>query len=230
MQLFVDLLKDETWGMDAAKVFRVISSEDELLNKSNHAIIRLLHKQRFFMFVFPQIVSSASSQTINSGSHPIPSFTASFLTIATRSNYLIALSNIISNIPKEILLPELPTLLPLLLQSLNLPSPVLRANALNTLYVMVIESPEIVSPHLETMIPILTSQITISPSNPPKVRIAALRCLAILPSQLNFTAVDPFQKMVIRAIGGVLDDPKRVVRKEAVDCRHAWYISGGKLA
>jgi len=159
-----------------------------------------------------------------------PHSLASFLTIATRSNYLIALSNIISNVPKEILLPELPTLLPLLLQSLNLPSPVLRADALNTLYVMVIESPEIISPHLETMIPILTSQITISPSNPPKVRIAALRCLAILPSHLNFTAVDPFQKMVIRAIGGVLDDPKRVVRKEAVDCRHAWYTSGGKLA
>jgi DNA repair/transcription protein MET18/MMS19 len=149
--------------------------------------------------------------------------------IEIRSNYLIALSNIISNIPKEILLPELPTLLPLLLQCLNLPSPVLRANALNTLYVMVMESPEIISPHLETMIPILTSQIKISPSNPPKVRITALRCLAILPSHLNFTDIDPFRKTVIRAIGEVLDDPKRVVRKEAVDCRHAWYTCGGKL-
>ena len=150
--------------------------------------------------------------------------------LVTRSNYLVALSNIISNIPKEILLPELPSLLPLLLQSLNLPSPVLRANAINTLYVMVIESPEIISSHMETMIPILTNQITLSPANPPKVRIAALRCLAILPTHLNFTAIESFQKIVIRAIGGVLDDPKRVIRKEAVDCRHAWYTSSGKMA
>src|SRR5438552_6314506 len=78
MQLLINLLKDEIWGMDAAKAFQVLSSENELLNKSNHAIIRLLHKQRFFMFVFPQIVSSASSQTISSGSLPIPSFIGIF--------------------------------------------------------------------------------------------------------------------------------------------------------
>ena len=230
MQLFIDLLKDEKWGMDAAKAFQIISSEDDLLNKSNHAVIRLLHKQRFFMFVFPQLVSNAASQNDESGTSPSPIYFGFFLMVATRSNYLIALSNIISNIPKEILLPELPPLLPLLLQSLNLPSPVLRANAINTLYVMVIESPEIISKHMETMIPILTNQIALSPANPPKVRIAALRCLAILPTHLNFTAIDGFQKMVIRAIGGVLDDPKRIIRKEAVDCRHAWYTSSGKVA
>src|SRR5436190_23211141 len=82
--------------------------------------------------------------------------------IAARSNYLIALSNILANIPKEILLSELPSLLPLLLQSLNLPSPVLRANALNTLYVMVMESPEIMSSHLDSMIPSLLNQIELS--------------------------------------------------------------------
>src|SRR5271163_5176563 len=91
---------------------------------------------------------------------------------AAQSNYLIALSNIIANVPKEILIPELPSLLPLLLESLKLPSPVLRANAINTLYVMVMESPEIVSSQIETMITALLTQIEKSHSNPSNVRIA----------------------------------------------------------
>src|SRR5271156_6329626 len=109
---------------------------------------------------------------------------------AAQSNYLIALSNIIANVPKEILLPELPSLLPLLLESLNLPSPALRANAINTLYVMVMESPEVISSHLPSMIPNLLTQIELSPSNPSKVRISSLRCLAIVPTNLPFTAID----------------------------------------
>jgi DNA repair/transcription protein MET18/MMS19 len=212
--------------MDAAKAFQVIASDDDLLNKSNHAVIRLLHKQRFFMYVFPRLVESASSQGDDSG-NPVCIW---LLTLVVQSYYLIALSNIIANVPKEILLPELPSLLPLLLKSLNLSSPTLRANAINTLYIMVMESPEIASSQLPTMIPILLNQIELTPSNPVNVRIASLHCLAILPTHLPFTSIDPFKKQVIRSLAKVLDDPKRAVRKEAVDCRHAWYTSSGKLS
>jgi DNA repair/transcription protein MET18/MMS19 len=152
------------------------------------------------------------------------------LTTALRSNYLIALSNIIGTIPKEILLPELPSLLPLLLQSLNLPSPTLRGNAVDTLYVMVMESPEIISSHLDTMIPNLLKLIDYSSSNPSTVRISSLRCLAILPTHLAFDKIDSFKKVVIRRLGTILDDPKRVIRKEAVDCRHAWYSTSGQIS
>lgn len=65
VQLLLDLLPDEKWGIDAAKAFQIITSDDDLLNKSNHAVIRLLHKQRFFMFVFPKLVENVSSQNIN---------------------------------------------------------------------------------------------------------------------------------------------------------------------
>jgi len=163
------------------------------------------------MYVFPRFVENATSLSDDSG---------------VRSNYLIALSNIIGNIPKEILLPELPSLLPLLLQSLTLPSPVLRGNAVDTLYVMVMESPEVVSSHLDAMIPVLLNQIDLSPANPSTLRISSLRCLSMLPTHLPFDAVDRFKKLIIRRLGTILDDPKRVVRKEAVDCRHTWYSTG----
>jgi len=153
-----------------------------------------------------------------------------FADVAAKSHYLIALSNIIANVPKEILLPELPSLLPLLLQSISLPSPILRTNAINTLYVLIMESPEMVKSHVETMIPVLLKQIDLTPSNPASVRIASLRCLAILPSNLPFDSIDRHKKEVIRYLGTILDDPKRQVRKEAVDCRHTWYSSSGKLS
>ena len=150
--------------------------------------------------------------------------------LVVRSHSLIALCHIIANVPKEILLPELPSLVPLMLQSLSLSSAVLRANTINTLYVMTMESPEIVAPYAEKMIPILLKQIEVTQSNPVSVRIASLRCMAIIPTHLTFSTIEPLQKTVIRGLAKALDDPKRTVRKEAVDCRHAWYTSCGKLS
>lgn len=68
VQLLVDLLPDEKWGRDAGHAFQIITSEDDLLNKPNHIVTRLLHKQRFFMFVFPKLVGTASSHNEDSGS------------------------------------------------------------------------------------------------------------------------------------------------------------------
>jgi hypothetical protein len=62
VQLLVDLLQDEKWGSDAAKAFQIITSDDELLNKANHTVIRLLYKQRLFNHIFPKLVTSAASQ------------------------------------------------------------------------------------------------------------------------------------------------------------------------
>lgn len=36
------------------------------------------------------------------------------------------------------------------------------------------------------------------------------------------SALLPYRKAVIRGLMAVLDDPKRGVRKEAVDCRSKW--------
>ena len=51
------------------------------------------------------------------------------------------------------------------------------------------------------------------------VRIAALRYLGVLPSIVRYNILHPQKSYVIRELGKVLDDPKRAVRKEAVDAR-----------
>ena len=59
-------------------------------------------------------------------------------------------------------------------------------------------------------------------SAPPlqKVRIAALRYLAVLPKVVRYDVLHPHRAAVLRDLARALDDPKRAVRKEAVDARY----------
>lgn len=49
--------------------------------------------------------------------------------------------------------------------------------------------------------------------------MVALRCLGILPQVVRYDILHPYKTQVIRVLGDCLDDPKRDVRKEAVDAR-----------
>lgn len=53
-----------------------------------------------------------------------------------------------------------------------------------------------------------------------RVRIAALRYLSILPSIVRYDVLHPYKATVIRELAKVLDDPRRSVRKEAVNARY----------
>lgn len=51
------------------------------------------------------------------------------------------------------------------------------------------------------------------------VRVSALQYLAILPGIVRYDVLHPCKPLVLRELGKVLDDPKRSVRKEAVQAR-----------
>lgn len=55
-----------------------------------------------------------------------------------------------------------------------------------------------------------------------KVRLNALRCLKGFPGKVKESTLLPFKQAVTRGMMTVLDDPKRDVRKEGVECRAAW--------
>ena len=46
--------------------------------------------------------------------------------------------------------------------------------------------------------------------------------MRVLPGKMNQSTLLPYRNAVTRGMLNVLDDPKRNVRKEAVDCRAAW--------
>jgi len=52
------------------------------------------------------------------------------------------------------------------------------------------------------------------------VRISALKYLAILPGIVRYDVLHPCKALVLRELGKILDDPKRTVRKEAVQARY----------
>ena len=55
-----------------------------------------------------------------------------------------------------------------------------------------------------------------------KVRYNALRCLRGFPGKIKASNLFPYRGVVTRGMMTILDDSKRHVRKEAVDCRAAW--------
>lgn len=144
---FVDeilaLFSDSDLATDAARSLRLIADEsDRILSKENFAVIRLLYKQRFFSYVLPKLVEGHKSAIGDE-----------------KDTYLVGLSGILQYMPKQLSTIELPKvrhlialpemrltlrekLLPLLITSLDLPDPALRANVINALRSLVAEAPE----------------------------------------------------------------------------------------
>lgn len=61
-----------------------------------------------------------------------------------------------------------------------------------------------------------------SPTKKQKVRLNALRCLRLFPTKIKDSALLPLRAKVTSRLMTGLDDPKRIVRKEAVECKAAW--------
>ncbi|KAG0131695.1 putative DNA repair/transcription protein [Tuber indicum] len=202
----VTLLGDKNYGPIASKGFVVLLGDDEFITKSNYAIIRPLTKQKIFTFCVPKIVEGF--RTADS---------------TTKPNYLVALSNILRNMPPTVILPELGRLLPLLLQSLDLPDPNVKSATIETLLITVTESADAMKEHISSLSARLLNACTNREENPPRIRSAALRCLKAFPRALRTDLLLPYKRQVIRSLVTALDDPKRSVRKEAVDCRARWY-------
>lgn len=226
----------EATSTTAARGFAILLKDDEVLSPTNHANVRLLSKQRVFTTLTPLI--SARIREVNVAG------TAS--TTHIKPAHLTALSGILSTIPPTLVMPELPTLLPLLLQSLDLQSadsqPV-RAATLETLAVIIRDNGVSVIEecgHVQSLVTRLLKTAEHAPTtgaiNGPRLRVDALKCLFLLAQTPDSGAADapkvakagklspllPVKNQVLRALRMVLDDPKRDVRKAAVDARGAW--------
>ncbi|KKA19117.1 DNA repair/transcription protein [Rasamsonia emersonii CBS 393.64] len=246
---------DKVTSETSARGFAIILSSDGVLSTQNGANIRLLSKQRVFSTVVP-IISSKIREVNTAGggdSSPSPPH--------IKPAYLTALSGVLSAIPPSLVMPELPTLLPLLLQSLDLEdagSQAVKAATLQTLSVIIRDNGVGVideSGHVNDLVRRLLKTATYVPGpakvettpaapapaavpgtrNSAKLREQALRCLYLLAvssqqptdpastkSGGKLSPLLPVKSHVLRSLRPILDDPKRDVRKAAVDARGAW--------
>ncbi|KAL7416158.1 Dos2-interacting transcription regulator of RNA-Pol-II-domain-containing protein [Mrakia frigida] len=209
--------EDESLAREVALALTIIAEGDGagILSKRNHSVLRLLHKQKFFNFVLPKIIAGYSA---SQGS-------------PRQTVYLVALASIIKVIPRALCVAELPTLLPLLLRCIDLPDAELKANVMDVLLV-VAEADDPVS--LETVeaqapriVEGLLRGLDKTKGSNERSRSAALRTLAVFPDVVRYDVLHPIKAQVIKELGKALDDKKRNVRKEAVDCRARWFLYHG---
>ncbi|XP_072523685.1 MMS19 nucleotide excision repair protein homolog isoform X1 [Salminus brasiliensis] len=200
------LLSDPQLGSRAADSFSVLMSDSpDVLNRSCHADVRIMYRQRFFAENSAKLVQGFNSAEKES-----------------KSVYLKALSHIVNNLPRQVQLSELPALLPLLLEALSCPDQAVQLSTLSCLQPVLLDPP----PALTTQLEALFSRLLALTSSPAmKVRITALRCVHAL-SRLPEHMVLPFRARVLRALAAPLDDKKRLVRKEAVSARGEWFLLG----
>lgn len=203
----------------SALLFRAILSPDDVLSKPNHAVIRLLAPQRVFQTLVPLISTR---------------FRATTTSPQEKETHLVALSGILSTVPSSIVLPELPTLLPLLLQSLDITDQSVKTATLETLAVVITNNPAALeeSGHVPALAKrLLTTAASArageAQQSLPRTRRLAARCLTLMPKYLvggggRANQLLALKREVLAGLVPVLDDPRRDVRKEAVDARAGW--------
>ncbi|KAL9630082.1 MAG: hypothetical protein Q9204_004905 [Flavoplaca sp. TL-2023a] len=199
------LLADNSYGSVSARGFALLLAPDEMLSKRYGGNVRLLAKQKVFSICVPRIAADFRAAEAN-----------------LKPNYLIALSGILKDIPTEVTMTEIATMLPLLLQSLDLPDQAVKAATIESLAVISQESPEAVESHISSLVNRLLQAASKPAENIPRVRFNALRCLQIFPGKIKDSVLLPYGPGIIKGLLPMLDDPKRNVRKMAVECRATW--------
>ncbi|KAI0794485.1 ARM repeat-containing protein [Fomes fomentarius] len=206
-----ELFEDESVSWDAARAVGRIPGTDKVLTKRNHAVIKILYAQKYCNQVLPRIIEGAKTSPLNS---------------ARQNAYLVALAALIKSVPKSTYAHEMPALMPLLLRGLDLPDNEIRASVIDTLQAAATSSSEagskdnaIVAEHATGLVSTMLKNSLVETMPSVRVRVAALRYLATLPSVVRYDVLHPQKTTVIRELAKALDDPKRVVRTEAVEAR-----------
>lgn len=197
------LLKDEKLGLSVGKTMGLLIGEDAVVGKENGLIVRLLYRQRVFHHCLPAIVEGFKQVSDD-----------------VKVNFLTALGGLLRFLPAKVVVPELPKFLPLLLESISLSDAKVQEAAIDTIFATQFDSAEILAQHISTIVPKL---LETTRARSATVRLAALKCLGTLPSSISPVTLEPFRNTIITELGRVLDDPKRQIRREAVNCRQNYF-------
>lgn len=204
----LEFLSHPKYGSAIAHGFSSLLQPDDLLTKQNHCQISGLYKQKSFALLVPNIAQAFRKATPD-----------------TKSNYLIALSGLLRWIPFSLVMEEVPSLITLLLQSLDLRGEdFVKEAAIGTLASTLAEKPEVVRDHAGSLISRLLANSVVNKEAPApaRVRAAACKCLMLVPDKLKLEVVLPYRREVCKKLTAALDDGKREVRHAAVRCRARW--------
>lgn len=135
LEHLISLLPDRRLGLATGQGFSILLAPDEVFSKQNGATIRLLANQKVFDYCIPRFAKSIRQANDSA-----------------KRNYLIALSGILKYVGTAILMTDVDTLLPLLLQSLDLKAPDVKSATIETLIVISQESAQAIEGHVSSVV------------------------------------------------------------------------------
>ncbi|KAG8691244.1 hypothetical protein FRC11_005626 [Ceratobasidium sp. 423] len=230
------LFEDPLVGRIAGKAIGEIAlNNDGVLTKKNYASVRLFALQKLCAALLPRVISGCKE---SKGTYATPKKGIVLRQYDSDSQlqdaYLVALASLIKAVPKATYMDHLPILMPILLRGLNLEDTELRTNILETLLQVAKDTADLsatstgpLAEHAGSLVKASLSNSQGSEEITPRVQICSLRLLATLPSALRYDILHPYKNEVVRKLGSALDDRRRAVRKEAVDCRSIWFQFSG---
>merc|ERR1712113_841401 len=168
-----------------------------ILNKKNHCKISTLYKQR----VFNQAIKYIMNELWESDK-------AKELDDQDRIHLLLAVGNLMRNVPFSVLSSHLSQLLPLMIQAFESPLDTLRISILNLLEVLLKGNLQCIVPYVKRIVPVMLELTKYRKAI--EVRIAALNCLMML-SGLEYQLLHDMTHVVTRSLQRVLSDRKRDV-------------------
>ncbi|KAI9283158.1 RNAPII transcription regulator C-terminal-domain-containing protein [Sporodiniella umbellata] len=193
-------------GEDAANCFTTLLHDDGfVLSKSSHANLSILYKQRVFNHCFNTLIRKSELTE--------PSYSES------QANYLLALLYLLQNVPIQATINELPKLMMPIIVSLSSHHMNLIVLTLKVTEGIIPDAQAMVAQHLGSFIHALL-RLTCFPTV--DIRLLALNGLLALAQKGKSDILSPFRPSVVKELAGALDDKKRIVRKQAVDCRERW--------
>ncbi|KIO16935.1 hypothetical protein M407DRAFT_180078 [Tulasnella calospora MUT 4182] len=205
------LLGDTSVNWDAAKAIGRLAKDEETLSKPNYAVIKLFHAQKYAAKVLPSILTGYKDT-----SDPV-----------RKTAYLAALTTLVKYLPQSMYMHQMTTLMPLFILGLDLPEVEMRANVIEALVTLASETDAseagALAEHVSTVINALTKNALPDEMTSTRLRVAALKCLGILPQAVSYERLHPYTSNVLRQLGRALDDRSRPVRKVAVDAREVWF-------
>ena len=222
--------------------------EDGITTKENGFTVRLLWKQKLFLFLLPRLLESYTAAAKLGHRHEhvhTATCTHDEAAVDAKTIYLVALAGLLPSLPSTMLVERLEGLFPLLIQALSLPDSKARTAAANAITVAsevgkkisstTFDPTTLLATHLTSIVSHLLDNITPSTFTPPSTRIAALRTLISLASKHTEESTDtglqhhhlhPLRGVVLKQLaiqGTGIDDAVRSVRGVAVDARDAWF-------
>ncbi|XP_044736341.1 MMS19 nucleotide excision repair protein homolog [Chrysoperla carnea] len=182
--------------------FAILLHDNEVLCSQNDCRISLLYRQKITMNCLKEILESRKNDR--------------------KLQYNVAILNLLIYLPQQLFVLYFKEVIEVIIECLDSNIPFLCLMALKKIEYIVINEKELFVTYLSDITPIL---LKLTASDSMEVRLSALKCLEyIMDSPTHL--VTPFKVRVIHGLAKCLDDPKRLVRTQAIKTRLAWYKCG----